>query len=1651
MNVVSFSFDLASKKWSVKGLPSNLDSERTLVLLFGPPTMLDDRAALSELVQAFPRSQILGCSSAGTVEGGAVRDGALVVTVVQFEKTTMSSAQTAVGAATDAFAAGQSLAKKLSKPSLRALLVLADGVEVNGAELVRGLNSALDQSVVVVGGLAADDRAWKRAWVLSGTNVKTGIVAAVGLYGEHVVVTPSTRSGWTPMGAELVVTKSDGSVIYELDGKPALTVFEERLAQSTGSAAGSLAVPLAVRATVRHDKSLVRSVIAVDAAKKSIKLAADIPQGYLVQPLTASVESLVAAAREAQTNEASPSVAVGTDAVVLAISHAGRRAVLGAHTADELGAALAAVPQGPKAHMIGFFGYGEIAPFGAGHSELHNQSLTLAMLMESPTPLPRKASRGLAAGAVRAQAPATSAGPAAHLRSRHQTVDDLFLELEVEGGKGGVRAPGRPGMPPPVPRKAPTPAPLAKNGNGNGNGAHADAEDSTSPLPGPGALPSVEGSAVPAGMPIERVRSRMKTPLVVDVDAALLSKPGRGLSLTSFSHDSEAGKWSVGTLPAIDSPSTLIFAFGLPALGGATGPLEELVKAYPTSRILGCASTRLVRGSGRVAGDLFVSAARFAHTELETAWADLALGSVAAGEKLADTLSRPDLRAVFLLADASTDGDAFLRALSGSLRPGVVISGGVVATGGGRSWVACGKTIRTGIVAAVGFYGNHLVVQSEASSSFDAFGPERRVTRSSGPIVYEIDGKPALSVYAEYVGGAVSSLTRGAMPFPLSVRDSNDVLRVRMPVAFDTSAQSVSFAGDVPQDSWIRLMRANPDRLVDDVLRAAITAKAGIVSGSAAFVLAVSSIGRAQALGARADEETEAILEAIPGGVAHDLAGFYSLAEFGSGAAGLGNDSITLTVFSESETPVLRAEPVFERRTIPVPSNPAQTPSPSQSTRPSSQPRRRQEVIRSVMSGGAAPSGAAVSAKVTTEKKGDLMLVSFNGRLSENFKGDSVGRELNGTVVFDLGGVERITSFGVREWLNMLSASQDRVKKLYFAHCSEAVVNQLSMIRKFAGNAQVVSFFTPYLCDSCGEQFERLIDCELDADAVRTNSPPESVCRRCSGKGRFDDDPETYFAFAPSHVGQTVPKNVRALLDVIDTMKPAATADAIDKTIDGDITRIRVSTKLAANVRWQRVLDGIEGALVIDLGGVGAIDDKGVVNFENALGSLSSDVTTVRLDRAPQGVVEHFARSGLPRRVVIASTVVTGFCSSCGVQRPALLVVDDHAHSLAASKEPALNCKRCNGRLNLVDASELLSFLSRQRKRTSMAPRGGSLPSVAPASGMPSLPPAAPLPTAVSAPPAPAAGGARGVIGGAAILSVAILASAGFFTYARSHAAPAVEAPVSPVATQAPSPLTDLPPPWVERPFVEENGVLLVVGRCDRAPTSEAALAQARNEAVARIVKQAYGDLTGTPIYDFLVVRVKDEDAKKRSGAVAERYLRQVGSIGTPDRGETVVRQRTGGVEAFARYRLSRAAYMQVLALYKATAQFQGMTVARAFPMLEAGPADGDVVVVGVAKGRAAEVAGFKVGDFILGMNNKPVPSLDAFSKAGDDWGGLAVGGAYDVIVESAGAKQTLKLKKSYASAPAQMGQPQAAPVQPAATAQPKPRDMGIIQPPRTF
>jgi hypothetical protein len=123
---------------------------------------------------------------------------------------------------------------------------------------------------------------------------------------------------------------------------------------------------------------------------------------------------------------------------------------------------------------------------------------------------------------------------------------------------------------------------------------------------------------------------------------------------------------------------------------------------------------------------------------------------------------------------------------------------------------------------------------------------------------------------------------------------------VRSVLSIDEGAQSMTFAGDVPEGGWAQLMRANVDRLVDGAFGAA---RATLEAGSAEpeLALLISCIGRRMVLRQRVEEEVEAVREVLgPNAV---LAGFYSNGEIAQGAPGrpceLHNQTMTLATFSE--------------------------------------------------------------------------------------------------------------------------------------------------------------------------------------------------------------------------------------------------------------------------------------------------------------------------------------------------------------------------------------------------------------------------------------------------------------------------------------------------------------------------------------------------------------------------------------------------------------------------------------------------------------------------------------------------------------------------------------------------------------------------------
>jgi hypothetical protein len=367
-----------SSGWSAP-LPGELDGPSTLVLAFGSPPQEVATARLAELAAALPQAQLAGCSTAGEILDRRVAEGGMSVAVARFAHTTLRRAEAAVAAPADSRQAGRELARALVAPGLRGMLLLSDGLGVNGTELLNGVKEVLPADVVVTGGLAGDGDRFAATWVVAQGGTTAGVVSAVGLYGNRVRVGHGSRGGWDSFGVERQVTRSDGNVVYELDGEPALALYKRYLGdRAAGLPATALLFPLALCAN-DGGGGLVRTVLAVDEAEQSMTFAGDVPQGSRVQLMRANFDRLVEGAATAGRLARRGQDANG-GCLAVAISCVGRRLVLGERTEEEVEAVLDSLP--PASSLIGFYSYGEISPSTTGTCELHNQTMTLTTLVE---------------------------------------------------------------------------------------------------------------------------------------------------------------------------------------------------------------------------------------------------------------------------------------------------------------------------------------------------------------------------------------------------------------------------------------------------------------------------------------------------------------------------------------------------------------------------------------------------------------------------------------------------------------------------------------------------------------------------------------------------------------------------------------------------------------------------------------------------------------------------------------------------------------------------------------------------------------------------------------------------------------------------------------------------------------------------------------------------------------------------------------------------------------------------------------------------------------------------------------------------------------------------------------------------------------------
>jgi hypothetical protein len=352
----------------------------------------------------------------------------------------------------------------------------------------------------------------------------------------------------------------------------------------------------------------------------------------------------------------------------------------------------------------------------------------------------------------------------------------------------------------------------------------------------------------------------------------------------------------------------LVLAFGAkPVL--ATGSVHPLIRqAFPNAEIVLCSTSGEIFHDTVLDNTVSVTALQFDQTTVKTGSVNIAdyPNSHEAGVSLMESIGHmEDLCYIMIISDGSmVNGSELVSGIESIVRHKVPVTGGLAGDGANFMSTLTGLNADPlpGLIVAIAFGGKHLRVSHGSMGGWEMFGPERTVTRSQSNQLFELNGENALDIYRKYLGRYAEDLPGSALLFPLSVKLADrDQSLVRTILSIDNESKSMVFAGDVPEGSRVRLMKANFDKLINAASEAAGQTLKNAGSAEPKLALLISCVGRRLVLNARTGEEVEAVRDALGGKTL--LTGFYSYGEISPLSRNMNcelhNQTMTITTFDE--------------------------------------------------------------------------------------------------------------------------------------------------------------------------------------------------------------------------------------------------------------------------------------------------------------------------------------------------------------------------------------------------------------------------------------------------------------------------------------------------------------------------------------------------------------------------------------------------------------------------------------------------------------------------------------------------------------------------------------------------------------------------------
>ncbi len=375
-----------------QGALDKLGGAPDCVVLFSS-VQYDQEKVLAGVRSVSKGATLVGCSTAGEIVTSGPLNRHSVAVMLLRSDTMRFTGGVGENIAAGPRAAGKAVADTVRQQAgegMRAFMMFPDVLAGNGADIVRGVLDSLGAHFLVTGGAAGDDFKFEKTYQYLNDKVYTGTVVGLGLAGNFKLGV-GVKHGWIPIGAPLKVTRSEGAVLHELDGRPAISIYEDYFGEDEAKQLRSetlaklaITYPLGMRVE-GSEEMLIRDPITVDE-HGSITCAAEIPEGSDIQLMVGSREEAVKVAKEAAQNAMGQLDGAEPKAVII-FNCIARSKLFGERSGDEISAIQEAI--GPQVPLIGFYTYGEQAPLGGEVRNLekcnpafHNETVVICILAQ---------------------------------------------------------------------------------------------------------------------------------------------------------------------------------------------------------------------------------------------------------------------------------------------------------------------------------------------------------------------------------------------------------------------------------------------------------------------------------------------------------------------------------------------------------------------------------------------------------------------------------------------------------------------------------------------------------------------------------------------------------------------------------------------------------------------------------------------------------------------------------------------------------------------------------------------------------------------------------------------------------------------------------------------------------------------------------------------------------------------------------------------------------------------------------------------------------------------------------------------------------------------------------------------------------------------